>query len=449
MEIRGVKQTALVLCGLILVAILMPQSSHPLLAAPLPGTIAYVRADTLDEIRLIEPDGSKDRRLWTHGQADPENVYQIRSVAWRPDAREIAFASSHEFECSVNESDVFVIANDGSNERRITQAPACAGLAGLPKGAVSVPVQNSSGESLTGFLYFQGARSAQSVALPPGGSGLITFLDVADFGDTLQMPVLIMPLEGGRQLGFAAAADIQPGGTVRTSTLFLSGAATIGREARWPTWRSDSSQLGYVFGFNSLYRIDPNPSPLEDGDKLVSADWSALPDFADHLAWGPMPAHANEILYAGNDAFDSEDIYLIAEGSANRGQQLVSYEANQFIRGLAWLPDSSGFVYSVIETEFFEPKRANLFEYDFASKQVTRLTNFGDEFAGQLSVSPDSQQIIFERSASKEDGAPTDLWVMNRDGAGLRLLVHNGARPSWSQRAIQVPNKIYLPFVRR
>jgi hypothetical protein len=428
-------------------AVAAPQSTRPALAQADAGTIAYARADTLDEIRLIEPNGSNDRRLWAHGQADPQQVYDIRSLAWRPDARELAFTSSHEFECSLNESDIFVVRSDGSSYRRITQAPGCGALAGFPHGTVSVPVENSSGDSLTGFLYFQGARRAQPVALPPGGSAVVTFNDVADFGADLQMPIFMMPLEGGREPGFGAAADVQPGRAVRTETLYVAGLATPAREARWPTWRYDSSKLGYVFSFNSLYAIGPNPAPLEDGDKLVSADWSALPDFVDLLAWGPTPARAKQLLYVGNEAFDSEGIYLLSEGSADHGQRLVSYAVNETVRGLAWLPDGSGFVYSVIETEFYEPKRANLFEYNFASGQVRRLTDFSAEYAGQLSVAPDGQQVVFERAAT-QDG-PSDLWVIRRDSGQMRLLVRNGARPSWSQRALPSFKKVYLPLSRR
>lgn len=50
------------------------------------GTIAYVRNGT--EIRLIEADGSNDRRLWTHPDAKKE--LDIYDVEWRPDESSIA-----------------------------------------------------------------------------------------------------------------------------------------------------------------------------------------------------------------------------------------------------------------------------------------------------------------------------------------------------------------------
>jgi hypothetical protein len=56
--------------------------------------IAYVRGGT--EIRLIEPDGSNDRRLWTHPDATSE--LGIYGVAWRPDHKELAFSVLVQFE---------------------------------------------------------------------------------------------------------------------------------------------------------------------------------------------------------------------------------------------------------------------------------------------------------------------------------------------------------------
>ena len=104
--------------------------------APLHDTIAYVGGSGADAIRLIDPAGRNDRALWTHGYDDPSNVYDVWSLAWNPDAAEVAFASTHENWCSINASDVFVVSADGSEYRRVTQAPACAELADHPKGAV-------------------------------------------------------------------------------------------------------------------------------------------------------------------------------------------------------------------------------------------------------------------------------------------------------------------------
>ena len=206
--------------------------------------IAFVNATTGDEIRLIAPDGSNNRRLWAHGLPDPNEVYAVDTLSWRPDASEIAFTSSHENWCSIDLTDIFVVAVDGSNYRRITQAPSCAGLSAYPKGTIRVPVENSSifGESFTGFVYFQGAPSVLPVSLPPGGSATLTFNNVADFGDGVpQVGAIVHP--SGREISFATAIDVKAGQTLTTGKMDLF-VPDITWEARSPTWRSSGDQIG-------------------------------------------------------------------------------------------------------------------------------------------------------------------------------------------------------------
>jgi Tol biopolymer transport system component len=125
------------------------------------------------------------------------------------------------------------------------------------------------------------------------------------------------------------------------------------------------------------------------------------------------------------------------------------------VEGLAWLPDGSGFAYSVVETDFFTPVAANLFRYSFATNQSTRLTSFEGSFAGDLSISPDSQRIVFERAGSLEalQANQTELWLMQMDGEGLQLLVEQGSSPAWGS-GISAPlpppvplDGIFLPIV--
>jgi len=417
-------------------AVQTPWNSTPIKAQASPGTIAYTPADTLDEIRLIEPDGSNDRRLWAHGIADPQKVYQVYSMSWRPDSSELAFASTHESWCSINFADIFVVGATGGSTRRITEAPSCAALAGYPKGTVQVPVFNASLDSFAGFIYFQGAPSMQQIALPPGGNTVVTFNNVADFGaGKLQVAALINPPY--REIKTGTAVDVQAGGSVRTEAAFIRGSVSTPWEVHSQTWRHDGSQIGYVLNFNSLKRISPHPQPADFGERLL-AESVDMPTIAMHLAWGPTPATANQLLYAGDESFESTGIYRVTEGSSTAGEKLVSHESYELIQGLSWLPDGSGFVYAVMEG--FEMDTANLYVYTFASRQARRITNFSGEFAGLPSVAPDGRQIAFERFASREDDAPVEVWVINRDGSGLRLLARNAARPAWSQGALRAPS---------
>jgi TolB protein len=444
---RGKRPALLLSIALLMIGILIrPLAAQDTIDAA--GVIAYVNAATGDEIRLVNADGGNNRRLWAHGVADPHGVYTVRSLDWRPDGSEIAFDSTHENWCSINSADIYAVGADGSRYRRLTQGPACAGLSAYPKGTVKVPVENASifGDSFSGFIYFQGAPSIQPVNLPPGGSTIVTFNNTADFGDG-ELQVATMIYAPNREISFATAADVKAGQTITTGQMDVYIPDGFW-ENHSPTWRSDGSAVGFFLNFSSMMKLPPNPGPLEIGSELQTNN-SMMPDFADLLKWGP-PAKSNQLLYRGSVSFDSQGVYLTTEGSANAGQKLVSYETYEFIRGLAWLPDGSGFIFSVEELDdTFEADRANLFEYNFGTKQTKRITNFSNQFAGQLSVSPDGTQIVFDRANSNEPDAPADLYIVNRDGSGLRLLAANGRAPDWGPAPIVLSQRLMLPVLLR
>ncbi len=410
--------TLLTLVVLALTAVQAPWSATSLKAQASPGTIAYTPADTLDEIRLIEPDGSNDRRLWAHGIADPQKVYRIYSMTWRPDSSELAFASTHESWCSINFADVFVVGATGGSARRITEAPGCAALAAYPKGTVQVPVRNASFDAFVGFVYFQGAPSLQQVAIPAGGSTVVTFNNVADFGaGKLQVAALINPPY--REIKTGTAVDVPTGGNIRTETVFIRGSVSTPWEVHSQTWRHDGSQIGYVLNFNSLKRISSNPQPADFGERLLAElGRTCRPSQCTSPGARRRPPRTNCCTPAINCS-NSTGIYRVTEGSATAGEKLVSHESYELIQGLSWLPDGSGFVYSVMEG--FEMDTANLYVYTFASRRAQRITNFSGEFAGLPSVAPDGRRIAFERFASREDNAAVDVWVVNLDGSGLAV----------------------------
>src|SRR5512136_3247787 len=127
-------------------------------AAVDPGTIAYVQMSTQD-IHTISPDGTGDQVLWTNPGLS--GMKSVMYLAWRPDGRELAFSSEHEAACSWFGSDVYAIGYNGAGYRRITNSPACAALAGLPKGSVTVNVNNSTGE--LAWVYVQGAPEVKTI----------------------------------------------------------------------------------------------------------------------------------------------------------------------------------------------------------------------------------------------------------------------------------------------
>lgn len=395
----------------------------------LPNMIAYVEGDDGDEIRVIAPDGSGDRSLWAHGRADPEGVAEIWDLDWSPDARRIAFTGSHESDCSIHHSDVYAVGTNGGNYRRLSGPPDCASLSDLPSATVNVPVRNDSLDSIDIFMYFLGASGVEQISLAPGGRTTITFDDVADLGDGVdQYGMMIQP--DGRSLAASTAIDVQAGDTHTTAEQGVWAHGSPGWEARSPSWHAAGSRIGYVYGFDTIYDQDPFPERLSLGDELLATD--DMPNTVWHVNWNPASEWQSELLYVGWSG-GSSSIRRVDEGSTTPGDVVVDLPSYEQVMGLAWLPDGSGFVYSVSQ-DF--GAAANLWWYSLETDAVTQITDFSEEFAGELSVSPDGEEIVFERAsevpAADRGVIDPDLWVIGLDGSDLRLLRENAAHPDWS-----------------
>jgi len=410
---------------------------------PGPGVIAYVRPNNVggDEIHLVAPDGSQDRRIYSTGRADPAGVdiFAIRSLGWRPDGGELAFASDHEYDCSFLQRDIYSIQPDGSGYRRITQAPACAELANYPQGSVTVPVENNTYSWL--FIYIQGAREFQFINASPSNS--VTFYEVADLGFGRQFAIA----DDGTYRSFnLSGADVQAGAHVTAQPALVVGSSGLAEfGADWPSWHQSGSKLGFVLGLGDLRWISAQPGLLEVGDLLFDSGVSPN-QFADYLAWSPLPT--NEFLYRGWDGSSDEAIYLGVEGGSDAGQPLVIIPALDRVEGLAWLPDGSGFIYSRTEQNaYYEKVKANIFRYSFETGQSVRVTSFANQFTGRLSVSPEGNQIVFELAASYDYGGmgPRDLWIVDMDGSDAHLLVASARAPAWGPS--YVPEPVHAEFV--
>ena len=48
-----------------------------------------------------------------------------------------------------------------------------------------------------------------------------------------------------------------------------------------------------------------------------------------------------------------------------------------------------------------------------------------------MTVSPDGQHIVFERTTDPVFDPTSSLWIMNRDGTGLHMLIDDAGRPAW------------------
>jgi len=408
-------------CTLLLFAYRYPET-------PPTGTIAYIRGGT--EIRLIEPNGNNDRRLWTH--ADAKEALGINDLAWRPDGKELAFSSSHAAVTSLFDADLYAIKPDGSALRKLTNPPDYNEFKQYPKGTVSITVRNtqfafqqSQASSGIFIIYVAGATEPQQITLPPGSSKTLVFKSVADFGNKAQAVVAMW----GKFRWFIPGLDVKAGQTVKSPDLTISGNGIELFGAFHPVWRSDGSELSYRTGTCTVDRLPANP-PV--GEFFYQPMFTGKAPFgACTWDWGPTPELANQVIYTENSG-ERSGIFRMKEGGTHPGVWLTDFSDIQYqlLYDLHWLPDGSGLLYSTVT---LMRDAGNIFHYDFKTKQTTKVTQLENEFAKSFTISLDGLWIIYERSKTHEDDSTADLWMVKIDGSGSRLLVRNGMRPSWGK----------------
>ncbi len=401
------------------------------------GTIAYVVGNdtTGDQIWLIEPDKSNNRKIYSTGVPDPYEVDFMTSLAWRPDARELIFTSNHEEYCSWYNYDVYAILADGSGYRRVTNGPGCAQLANYPQGRVTLDTSNVPyGDQ----VYVQGAPELKTVL----GSTL-TFDHVADLGNGVQ-PIAIVY---GSYRSMGGWVDVKAGQSVTGDAYpYTSYSDQLG--AYNPVWRRDGSRVGYAFGCADLRGVADHAPAGDSGQPLFDATGvnTCVMD------WGPTAGTANNILYF-NDVGEATDpypagIYQTIEGG-NAGTQKILMDSLSKVFRLQYLPDASGFIFTYVDSS----TSSQVYRYDFQSDTITQLTNFSGKYARDFSISPDGQYIVFELAPDGlmcVFGCASDLWIMPLTVSNPvpQLLVAGGAHPSWS-RQMPTTYRLSLPLVKK
>ena len=411
--------------SLIIAAIILPGFNQAHQAAA--GNIAYIKDEK--EIRVMKADGSGDHRLWTHVNAQPHSG--VEDLAWSPDGKELVFSSGHESATSLFHSDLYLIKQDGTGYRKLTNSPDVGAYLKYPKGIVNVTVKNNSytfqsSNATAGvfFVYVAGADAPQQVTVPPGTSKTVSFKSVADFGNKAQAVVAIY----GNYRWFEAGTDVQAGKAVKAPDLNISGDGIEYFGAFRPACRSDGSELCYRTGVCTVERIPINPP---EGEFVYNPMFSGKAPFGTcSFDWGPTPALANQIIYTENSTESA--IYQMTEGGTHPGKKLTDYSTIQYqlLHDLHWLPDGSGILYS---TSDLMRQSANIFRYDFKTTETTQITKLTNEFAKKFDISPDGRWVVYERCKEHDDSALPDIWIQAMDGTGSKMLIKNAASPSWGK----------------
>lgn len=397
--------------------------ARPLMQANDGTTIVYVTNDARS-LRLIQPDGSNDRLLWQVPDGAPGAP--IESVMWRPDAKEIAFTSTHEATCSEYGSDIYLIYPDGSNLRRLTNGPACAALASYPQGSATVQISNQLANFSEYLVYIEGAPTAKVVTVAPGSTTMVAFPQVADLGaGVMQTAVAI----NGTTRWFDAAvrADVVAGGNVHAGLLTIANSGFGAYGTTHASWSPDGSRLAYQLGQGALWQVGRDVPVLGEGGELLdpSVNGSVVGVYP---VWSPV---GNEVLYQRSNG-SPFTINRATVGGTSAGDAIANVTNTS---GIAWITDGSGMV--AADFADFLQTRVDLYRMTFADNNIVPLTQVSNPQGAILpSVSPDSSQIVY---AFTEDiaGNPftAQLRIMNMDGSNDHLLTENGRRASWSRVA--------------
>lgn len=428
MSRRAIRFIVIVAAVGMLSAVLIPLTSR---AAPgAVGVIAYERGNT---IRLVDSDGQNDRLLWQG--ALPAGFKGIRGLQWRPDGGGLVFASDFQSTCSIYDSDIYTIRADGTSLKRVTNSPRCADLAAFPKGSVTIQIENAVANLSEFLVYVEGANTARVVNIAPGAVVNVTLDNVADLGN---FPQTAIAINGHyRWYEAAIAVDVKAGQTVTVPTRLVlrpQGNVYANMGATFPVWQRSGGKIGFIFYEGILSQIAANP-PLAGSDSPILLPGAGV--IANSLAWSPVD---DRIVYS-----DLDHISVVLPGADDGGTPLIDKSAAELVLGLDWLPDGSGFIFAITDAL---AQNSNIYEYSFPANSLTPITDFADDYAGGLSVSPNGQEIVFE--FARAIGDPSELWIIRRDGTNLRSLETLGESPDWQPgTGIAYTNWSYLPFLKR
>ncbi len=393
------------------------------------GAIAFIGKNSSGQytVEWIYPDGSDRTTVWTYPSSTTVKLWK---PAWRPDGREIAFASGHESSASPYLTDIYAVRPDGSGLRRITNPPAMSEVqSGYQYGTVTGRLYNNYGTVTAMNLYVMGAKTP--VPFNPGARGdttTFTILNVADLGPGEDQPLVITWGDGtcatGVEWEVGTTIDVQPGQTIDIGTITFDGDCNK-FEASTPTWKWDGTEVGFS-GAGLARRANANGEFL--GRPLFNTGI-----IGNDLDWSPADTlpDREQVLFQGqaNGAFG---IHLTTEGSSS-ATTLVN--DSQFLGAItgeqAWLPDGSTFVYSTSDGQIYE------YDPNNTSSPGKKLLALNNEIVEGLSVSPDGDYIVFERIM----GPKRELWILYRKSPNVLwpLVTDFATDPDWGKSAPVFP----------
>jgi len=136
------------------------------------------------------------------------------------------------------------------------------------------------------------------------------------------------------------------------------------------TWKRDGSEIAYLVEAGLKEFLPAFPAPGQRGRSLFTGDTTLVNGSLD---WSPV---RDEFLFYSALAAP-RGIYRGDKGSDVKTHPLVL--ETDYVSGLSWLPDGSGFLYS---TQNFGYSSNQIIKYDFDREQATVLVEGSIHLAG-------------------------------------------------------------------
>ena len=317
--------------------------------------------------------------------------------------------------------------------RHLLLAAACAVSPSAPLVAQAVPdLVAAPSRTMTGLDLF-GLEQAADPQINPDGSRIVYVRNGADImADRVRGSLWLIDVASGRQTPIAAGPGSNasprwsPDGTRiayvasadgQSPQLFVRWMATgeVARITQLPesptdiAWSPDGRQIAY------LMAVPGTPMKLGSAPpKPEGAKWAEPLEVIDRVTYR---ADGGGYVKPGYDHL----FVVAADGGAPR--QLTF--GNFYDTGpISWAPDGRSIAFSAVRTPDWEREPANseVYSLDLASGTLTALTKrYGPDDAPR--ISPDGRQIAYLGfDDAHRSHANNDLYVMDRDGSGARLL---------------------------
>ena len=405
------------------------------------------------EIRAMRPDGTKTRQIFEIPDYAVGNTV-IWDVNASPDGSQIAFSSNHDWDRSYNTVNVYVIDADGKNLKRPSDAPSIPELRKYKKkGKVKLNAQKLVGGGEIS-AWVQGANEPVKNLLREGQVWQFT-VEAKDFGDDIPQFIRVFNHNPGHanecSYDPALRADIRPGKTIDAGKMPMLFPHTCPK-AYSPGW-IDNDTLVVMFAEpdttvspHNVWTVDVDIQPNEVGARWYDTRGEVSSSSITQVFAGGAEGDEPTVVFFRSQALATWIAAAPANDPANiKGGhvRLCDEMTTCKLTGLDVTPDGETTILSVYASGTRQADYSAIFisHNDGEFKPVLKLQG---EAIGTVAISPDGQQIVFDRARRLRDTyqrvrygeriqCPCSIWRVNVDGTEMTQIAEDGRFPDWSR----------------